>query len=64
MKLKGIKIVGIRHEDGSGAGFRIHGYCDADLNLRDYKYSATWQHYKFRASYDTKHRTGEFTFIL
>ncbi len=64
MKLKNIRIDGIRHKNSSGTKFDLYGFCDADLEIYRYKYTASWKHYQFRATYDSKCRTGEITFVF
>ena len=63
MALKDVVVTGISHEDGSGESFIIEGHCDADLHsfgIAEYVY----EHYRFKAYYNTHRRKGTFTIIL
>lgn len=62
MALKNVVVTGISHEDGSGESFIIEGRCDADLHsfcVTEYVY----EHYRFKAYYNTQRRKGTFTII-
>ena len=62
MYIKDFKVTSLEHEDGSGEGFNLRGYCTADPCavghvVIDYK------PYKFKAYYNTKTRKGSIALI-
>ena len=61
MNIRGIRICGIEHEDGSGESFNLHGYCRADLTSTSE--DATYTFYVFNAYYNSKTRKGTIVFI-
>lgn len=60
MAIKNIRINGIKHEDGSGESFNLHGYCEADVNYRGGRTPA-YKSYRFKAWYNSKSRKGHIT---
>lgn len=64
MALKDVVVTGISHEDGSGESFIIEGHCAADLHSFGSIAEYVYEHYRFKAYYNTHRRKGTFTIVL